>query len=238
MSRTNAPLMPLALLALGQIACMAVPALAGSSGSVTRSENRPTRPLKIDTASEGYPCNNGVCMFPSGNIGASYSAPITSTGGSGPTPYNWSVVAGRLPAGLTLTPNYGVYSAYVYGTPTTVQTSAFTLQVRDGAGHTAQQAFTLTINSPAMLTITFPSSCCPAGMIGISYLQNFAASGGIQPYTWSIANGQLPPGLSLSPSPPASLAGTPTAVGTFTFSVRVTDSTGTHADQNGSMTIH
>jgi hypothetical protein len=39
-----------------------------------------------------------------------------------------------------------VYSAYVYGTPTKAQSSAFTLQVRDGAGDTARQAFTLTIN--------------------------------------------------------------------------------------------
>jgi hypothetical protein len=36
----------------------------------------------------------------------------------------------------------------VYGTPTTVETSAFTLQVRDGQGDTARQAFTLTINPP------------------------------------------------------------------------------------------
>jgi hypothetical protein len=57
------------------------------------------------------------------------------------------VVAGSLPAGLTLTPSYGVYSAYVYGTPTTARTSTFTLQVRDGVGDTAQQAFSLTINS-------------------------------------------------------------------------------------------
>jgi hypothetical protein len=104
-------------------------------------------PLMIDTASEGYSCNNGVCSFPSGTIGTSYAAPITSTGGVGPTPYTWSVVAGSLPTGLSLTPSYGVYSAYVYGTPATAQTSTFTLQVRDGVGDTAQQVFTLTINT-------------------------------------------------------------------------------------------
>jgi hypothetical protein len=103
-------------------------------------------PLFIDTASEGYPCSNGVCTFPNGNVATSYAAPITSGGGQGPTPYTWSVVAGSLPDGLALTPSYGVYSAYIYGTPTKAQTSSFTLQVRDGAGHTAQQAFTLTID--------------------------------------------------------------------------------------------
>jgi hypothetical protein len=102
--------------------------------------------LMVDTASEGYPCANGVCVFPSGVVGQSYAAPITSTGGTGPTPYHWSVVAGTLPAGLSLTPSYGVYSAYVYGTPTKAQTATFTLQVTDGVGDTAQQAFTLTVN--------------------------------------------------------------------------------------------
>jgi hypothetical protein len=170
--------------------------------------------------------------------GTSYAAPITSTGGSGPTPYIWSVVAGSLPAGLSLTPSYGVYSAYVHGTPTTAQTSTFTLQVRDGVGHTAQQAFTLTINPSSQLVITFPSSCCPDGTVGTSYLQNFFLSGGVAPYIWSIATGQLPPGLSLAPSPPASITGTPTKAGTFMFTVRVTDSTGAHADESGSIIVH
>jgi hypothetical protein len=195
------------------------------------------QPLFIDTASEGYPCSNGVCTFPSGNVSTSYSAPITSGGGQGPTPYTWSVVAGSLPAGLSLTPSYGVYSAYVYGTPTKAQTSTFTLQVKDGVGDTARQAFTLTIDRPAPLVITFPSSCCPAGNVGQSYLQNFFAQGGAPPYSWSISSGALPPGLTLAPSPPANISGTPTTRGTFTFTVEVTDSTGAHSTEPGSITI-
>jgi hypothetical protein len=85
--------------------------------------------------------------------------------------------------------------------------------------------------------ITFPSSCCPAGTVGTAYAQNFFLSGGVAPYIWSIAAGQLPPGLSLAASPPAVLSGTPTTAGTFTFTVRVTDSTGAHADEQGSIII-
>jgi Putative Ig domain len=213
------------------------PTPTSSVPTPTPAPTSTSTPLIVDTASEGYSCSNGVCVFPSGSVGTSYQAPITSEGGSGPTPYTWSVVAGSLPSGLSLTPSYGVYSAYVYGTPTKAQTSAFTLQVRDGVGDTAQKAFTLTIDPPAPLAITFPNSCCPTGTIGPSYLQNFFASGGIQPYTWSIASGQLPPGLSLAPSPPASISGTPTTAGTFTFIVRLTDSTGSHADEKGSITV-
>jgi len=195
--------------------------------------------LRIDTASEGYPCRNGVCRFPPGHPSWSYSAPITSTGGSGPTPYTWSVVAGALPDGLSLTPNYGVYSAYVYGTPTTPQTAAFTLQVEDGAGDTARQAFTLTIKSPVPPVISFPRRCCPDGTVGASYLQNFfiREGTGVAPYAWSIAEGHLPPGLSLSASPPASISGTPTMAGTFRFIVRVTDGTGAYGQRKGTITV-
>jgi hypothetical protein len=46
---------------------------------------------------------------------------------------------------MLLTPSYGVYSAYLYGIPTTADTTTLTLQVRDGAGDTARQAFSFTI---------------------------------------------------------------------------------------------
>ena len=201
----------------------------------TATASAASQPLTIDTG--GYTCTNGVCDLGSGNVGSFFAGAVTSFGGTGPTPYTWSVVSGSLPADMLLTPSYGVYSAYVYGTPTTAQTSTFTLQVRDGQGDTARQAFTLTIDKPAPLVITFPSSCCPAGTIGTSYLQNFFLSGGVAPYTWSLASGQLPPGLSLAPSPPASISGTPTTAGTFTFTVRVTDSKGAQATEQGNITV-
>jgi hypothetical protein len=196
------------------------------------------QPLFVDTASEGYPCSNGVCTFPNGNVATSYSAVITSGGGQGPTPYTWSVVAGSLPAGLTLTPSYGVYSAYVYGTPTKVQASSFTLQVRDGVGDTARQAFTLTIDPTPPPTITFPTPCCPSGNVGTPFSQNFFLSGGVAPYTYSISAGQLPPGITFDcPSPPASIDGLPTTAGTFTFTVTVTDGQGKQGSEPGSITI-
>jgi hypothetical protein len=100
--------------------------------------------LTVDTG--GYICSRGVCDLGSGNVGAFVAGVVTSVGGQGPTPYTWSVAAGSLPADMLLTPSYGVYSAYVYGIPIVAGTTTFTLQVRDGVGDTARQAFSLTIN--------------------------------------------------------------------------------------------
>ena len=176
------------------------------------------------------------CVLGPGNVGTFFNEYVTSSGGQGPTPYTWRLVSGSLPAGLSMDKNFGVYSTQLAGTPTQVQTTNFTLQVTDGVGDTARQAFTLTIDPPQPLVIT-SGSCCPDGTVGTAYHTNFFASGGVQPYTWSISSGQLPPGLKLAASPPAGLSGTPTTRGTFTFTVTVTDSAGTKTTEPGSITI-
>ena len=71
----------------------------------------------------------------------------------------------------------------------------------------------------------------------MAYRVNFFADGGVQPYTWSIHSGQIPPGLTLAWRPPAGLSGSPTTARTFTFTVAVTDKAGTHTTEPGSITI-
>lgn len=60
------------------------------------------------------------------------------------------------------------------------------------------------------------------GVIGIPYKFLLVASGGVTPYTWTIASGQLPPGLSLASN--GVISGTPTALGKFSFTANVVDS--------------
>jgi len=55
------------------------------------------------------------------------------------------------------------------------------------------------------------------------------------PFTWTVDSGTLPPGLSLSPG--GAITGTPTAAGTFNFTLKVTDSTGLTATQAQTITI-
>ncbi|MGH9678800.1 MAG: Ig domain-containing protein, partial [Candidatus Acidiferrales bacterium] len=61
---------------------------------------------------------------------------------------------------------------------------------------------------------------------GVPFLASLAATGGTQPYHWSLATGTLPAGLSLDPST-GQLSGTTTHGGTFDFSAQVSDSSAT-----------
>ena len=73
------------------------------------------------------------------------------------------------------------------------------------------------------------TTALPAGRPGQPYSQTLTAFGGVPPYTWSVAQGALPPGLSLSPE--GAIAGTPSAAASASFTVRVTDAAGASAEQ-------
>jgi Putative Ig domain len=212
----------------------------GLTAVVTASPTR-TQTSTLRFITSGLSCTNGVCALGSGNVGANYGQNIAITGGSCGRPCVtlpvFTVVAGSLPPGLRMPSTYGCCGDAIGGTPSQAGTFSFTIQVKDGAGNTARQAFRIVISPPARLKITFPTTCCSAGIVGQSYLQNFFLSGGVAPFAASIAAGQLPPGLKLSSSPPISITGTPTTAGTFTFTVRVTDSNGAQATEQGSITV-
>ena len=62
----------------------------------------------------------------------------------------------------------------------------------------------------------------PSGTAGNAYSTKLAATGGTPGYTWSLASGQLPPGVSLNAST-GTLSGTPTGNGSYSFVVTVKD---------------
>ncbi|HQR66975.1 MAG TPA: Ig-like domain repeat protein, partial [Thermoanaerobaculia bacterium] len=96
-------------------------------------------------------------------------------------------------------------------------------------------------NDFAMLLFiqTTGGTTLPAAVVGTSYSWTFQVLGGKSPLSWSLAPGStLPPGLTLSSS--GTLSGTPTGGGSYSFTVKVTDSTaGTHqtATQTFNLTV-
>jgi hypothetical protein len=162
-----------------------------------------------------------ACATSTGQVGVAYSSSLVAK--NGVPPYTFSIIAGSLPAGLTLNASTGA----ITGTPTTAGTFNFTAQVVDSTG---SQAGTTTANcsitiAPAPITLA-----CAGGtaQVGVAYSSALVVTGGVAPYTFSIISGSLPPGLTLNASTGA-ITGTPTTAGTFNFTAQVVDSTGSKA---------
>lgn len=156
-------------------------------------------------------------------VGSSYSATISASGGSGNA--TWQLADGdSLPPGLTLT-SVSASTATISGTPTafTTTTVAFTLVLTDANPNVDAAILPLTLNVvPAPLSIT-PISL-PDGTVNAPYpSQQLSVTGGSGAGSWSVSGGGLPPGLALSAG--GEISGTPTTYpgSPFTFTATFTD---------------
>ena len=152
-----------------------------------------------------------------GSVGAPYSFALVSAGGNGAI--TWALTgANPLPPGLTLTAN-----GQITGTPTTAGVFSFSVQAQDSSAppEVAVQSLTLTITAPVPPSVTTPSAA--NGYEGVSYSLTLTSSGGTGAVAWSISAGSLPPGLNLVGN---AITGVPLGLGTFAFTVRVSDSLG------------
>jgi Putative Ig domain len=149
-------------------------------------------------------------------------------------PYAWAVVSGALPAGLTLNGGTGG----IAGTPTTAGTSSFTVQVTDGQSpaDTATRALQLTVIQVTYDPLVITTTSLPNARRNKNYSRTLAATGGLAPYTWSVAAGSLPPGLTLNAGTGV-ISGRASSLGTYAFTVQATDSQATPASDTQGMTI-
>ena len=90
-------------------------------------------------------------------------------------------------------------------------------------------------SKPVPTQLKMMMSSLPAGTVSTAYSTPLSASGGTAPYTWSITSGSLPSGLSLSGT--GTISGMPTAAGSSTFTLQVTDSASAPASATASLTI-
>ena len=202
----------------------------------------PPDQLVCTPAANGGFLENGVCVLPDAVIGVSYQGHLVTSHQVGGT---LSIVTGALPAGLSLPATFGPSGDIVGGTPGQLTGGAsFTVQGTGDQGQPLYQAYSIAVDPNQPLAVVLPAvgSTLSPGMVGGAYAQNFFLSGGAAPYTWSLASGQLPPGLALRTfSDPRDandeLAGTPVTAGTSTFTMRLTDYNGQQATQQFTLTI-
>jgi hypothetical protein len=159
-------------------------------------------PVSIDTGT-----------LPGGLVGVAYNQSLAASGGAGPGTFTWTVTGGSLPGGLNLSAG-----GAITGSPNATGTFNFTVQASSGA-FSNTRALTIVVEQP--VSITTPS--LPSGTAGTAYSQTLTAGGGTGAYTWSIASGSPPNGVTLSSG--GVLSGTPAAAGNYTFTVRATSTT-------------
>ena len=154
--------------------------------------------------------------LPLGTVGVAYSQQITASGGTGP--FVFTVLSGVLPPGLTLSSG-GLLS----GTPTTAGSSPVVIQAADANGCLGFLANTIVIAAAACPVITLTSPP-PLGRVGVAFSQQITASGGTGPFVFTVLNGLLPAGLTLSSG--GLLSGTPTTAGSSLVTKLATDENG------------
>lgn len=144
--------------------------------------------------------------------GQPYLLQLSATGVA--PPFSWSVSAGSLPQGLSLDPATGE----IRGTSTAVGIHPVTVTVTDSKGTSTVRDLSLTVT--AITTSSLANS-----PLNSWYSQQLTATGGAGPYTWTLLDGPLPPGITLDHATGA-ISGSTTAAGRYLFTIAATDSEG------------
>ena len=175
--------------------------------------------------------------FPNGTVNSAYSQQLTTTSTQG-TSQTFSLFSGSLPTGLSLSTTTGVIS----GTPTVATTTTATIEAddnfSDGSVFFDRGTYNFGMNAGALTAIT--PSTLPNASTSVAYSQLLTESGGTAPYTWSVASGTLPLGLSLGTASTVStttISGTPTSVGTSNFTIEIQSGDGSTSTQAYAITV-
>jgi YVTN family beta-propeller protein len=149
--------------------------------------------------------------------GSAFSFTIPESGNPFPS---FSLTSGSLPPGVTLNTSTGVIS----GTPTTPGSYTYGITATNSQG-TDLITYTQVISTPA------PPTHGPAvpgtAPAGTAFSFAIPESGNPAP-TFAVTSGSLPPGLVLNTATGV-ISGTPTTVGSYTYTITATNSQGTDA---------
>jgi hypothetical protein len=166
----------------------------------------------------GGPVAFSTASLPAATAGSAYSTKLSASGGSG-SALTYSLTAGTLPTGLTLTSG-GTLS----GTPTATGSFPLTFSATDGTTTpgTVSLTFVVGVNHPAVVTGTWPY---PDATTGAAYSGSLQTTGASSSVSWSVSAGALPPGITADAQGTGVLVhGTPTTTGTYTATLTRADS--------------
>lgn len=150
---------------------------------------------------------------------------------------NYGVVAGALPAGVTLNAATGLLSGTA---PSLIQPYGFTIRVTDSSGRFADRAFSLSVIDDNVAPIW--QTAASLGTYGVETgidLALVATDVNDDLLTYDVISGSLPTGITLDDATGhlTGTLGTPTVVPTtYSFTVRVSDSGGLTADRTFTLT--
>lgn len=197
--------------------------VTNSANTTGANSNTATVTIRQPAAITTHPASTSI------NSGLTTTLSVVATGDA-PLTYQWYEGA----SGVTTTP-VGTNSAS-YTTPALNVTTSYWVKVTNIANTTGafSTEATVTVVTPEAPTI-ITASPLATGLMGSSYSVNLAAVGGTAPYTWTISNGTLPDGLSLTTG--GVLSGMPTATGTSNFTVQVEDDNAVTDTEVYSLTI-
>ncbi|SEF77781.1 Putative Ig domain-containing protein [Bryocella elongata] len=215
-------------------ATLTAPAATSSAQTVTVTATSMTDTTKSATVTLTVPAAPSITTstLASGTVGSAYSAALAGSGGL--SPYTWALTSGTLPSGLSFTASTGT----ITGTPTATGagTASLSFKMTDSGTATALTATkTLSLTIAPAAAITFTTTTLANATYNTAYSATIATAGGAGTLTYSLASGSLPTGLSLSTG--GALTGTPTAGGSFSFSVKAADAYGDSATQSFTVTV-
>src|SRR5262249_37432964 len=145
---------------------------------------------------------------------------LTVDNGTGVAPFTWvRQTSTSFPSGLDVSPT-GAITGTVGGSAGTVTTK---VDVTDAFLRKTTMKITWTVEPPLTITTLAPRADVVNATLSPSV--TLGASGGDgAPFTWSVAAGTLPPGLSMTTA--GVVSGKPTTVGVYNVQLTVTDKGG------------